>query len=202
MTTTPTPDPVDALLARLEALEAQMRVFSDVSRIPEIKWYDAGHAGGLHQARILAVHELRGAEARDAYIAATEEAKPTTPVAPAPTGLRRLLDAVLHRGPGYDPVDADTELARLRAELSRLQEAGDHHIGAAEEERDEARMWARHGYEIGQRSCTWSDFGVAPAWLTEGWPPHSTPTADETPTAVGDEDRAYWSDKDADGDPS
>ncbi|MDX3183546.1 hypothetical protein PV334_20070 [Streptomyces sp. ME02-7008A-1] len=37
---------------------------------------------------------------------------------------------------------------------------------------DEARMWARHGYELGQRSCTWSDHGVAPAWLTEGWPTH------------------------------
>lgn len=33
---------------------------------------------------------------------------------------------------------------------------------------DEARSWARHGYEIGQRSCTWTDHGVAPKWLTEG----------------------------------
>lgn len=39
-------------------------------------------------------------------------------------------------------------------------------------ELDEARQWARHGYEIGQRHCGWSDHGVAPAWLTEGWPPH------------------------------
>jgi hypothetical protein len=37
-------------------------------------------------------------------------------------------------------------------------------------DRDEARMWARHGYEIGQRHCGWSDHGVAPDWLTEGWP--------------------------------
>jgi len=36
----------------------------------------------------------------------------------------------------------------------------------------EARSWARHGYEIGQRHCGWTDHGVAPAWLTEGWPPH------------------------------
>jgi hypothetical protein len=36
--------------------------------------------------------------------------------------------------------------------------------------RDEARMWARHGYEIGQKHCGWSDHGVAPDWLTEGWP--------------------------------
>lgn len=42
----------------------------------------------------------------------------------------------------------------------------------AEAERDDARNWARHGYEIGQRHCGWSDHGVAPAWLTEGWPLH------------------------------
>jgi hypothetical protein len=34
----------------------------------------------------------------------------------------------------------------------------------------EARVWARHGYEIGQRHCGWTDHGVAPAWLTGGWP--------------------------------
>ncbi|MFE4671410.1 hypothetical protein [Streptomyces sp. NPDC056723] len=38
------------------------------------------------------------------------------------------------------------------------------------EQLKEARQWARHGYEIGQRHCSWSDHGVAPAWLTEGWP--------------------------------
>lgn len=40
------------------------------------------------------------------------------------------------------------------------------------EQLDEARQWARHGYEIGQKHCSWSDHGVAPEWLTEGWPPH------------------------------
>ncbi|MFI8351348.1 hypothetical protein [Streptomyces sp. NPDC085596] len=39
-------------------------------------------------------------------------------------------------------------------------------------QRDEARQWARHGYEIGQKHCGWSDHGVAPSWLTDGWPPH------------------------------
>lgn len=38
------------------------------------------------------------------------------------------------------------------------------------EQLDEARSWARHGYEIGQRSLLWSDYGTAPSWLTEGWP--------------------------------
>jgi hypothetical protein len=42
----------------------------------------------------------------------------------------------------------------------------------------EARSWARHGYEIGQRSCTWSDHGVAPAWLTGSPERH-----EETPDA-------------------
>lgn len=42
----------------------------------------------------------------------------------------------------------------------------------AETQRAEARSWARHGYEIGQRHCGWTDHGVAPHWLTEGWPPH------------------------------
>lgn len=37
----------------------------------------------------------------------------------------------------------------------------------------DARSWARHGYEIGQRSCTWSDQGVAPTWLTEGHTPEA-----------------------------
>lgn len=31
----------------------------------------------------------------------------------------------------------------------------------------DARSWARHGFEIGQRSCTWSDSGVAPDWLIQ-----------------------------------
>jgi hypothetical protein len=39
-------------------------------------------------------------------------------------------------------------------------------------DREEARNWARHGYEIGQKHCGWTDHGVAPEWLTEGWPPH------------------------------
>jgi hypothetical protein len=50
--------------------------------------------------------------------------------------------------------------------------AGLDEIKRLTEERDEARLWARHGYEIGQRHCGWSDHGVAPDWLTEGWPPH------------------------------
>ncbi|MFF4600585.1 hypothetical protein [Amycolatopsis sp. NPDC001370] len=48
----------------------------------------------------------------------------------------------------------------------------------------EARSWARHGYEIGQRSCTWSDHGVAPEWLT-GW--HSFETLSSAADENGDE---------------
>ncbi|WP_435279355.1 hypothetical protein [Streptomyces sp. 1222.5] len=36
---------------------------------------------------------------------------------------------------------------------------------------EEARGWARHGYEIGQRHCGWTDHGTAPKWLTSDWPP-------------------------------
>lgn len=46
------------------------------------------------------------------------------------------------------------------------------HAADADDALAEARSWARHGYEIGQRHCGWSDHGVAPAWLTEGWPAH------------------------------
>lgn len=69
--------------------------------------------------------------------------------------------------------DAEAEVVRLRNEnaeaLATLTELAPHSLGA---QLEEARMWARHGYEIGQRSCLWADQGVAPAWLTEGWPTH------------------------------
>lgn len=45
-------------------------------------------------------------------------------------------------------------------------------LARVRQDRDEARNWARHGYEIGQKHCGWTDHGVAPEWLTEGWPPH------------------------------
>lgn len=64
----------------------------------------------------------------------------------------------------------DTE--RERSEAAKLSHEYRNLAERAEAERDEARQWARHGYEIGQRHCSWSDHGVAPAWLTEGWPPH------------------------------
>lgn len=48
--------------------------------------------------------------------------------------------------------DWEAELARVR------------------QDRDDARSWARHGYEIGQEHCGWTDHGIAPDWLTEGWP--------------------------------
>jgi DNA-binding protein H-NS len=58
-----------------------------------------------------------------------------------------------------------SELAALRRRLE-IAEAS---AAKGDELLAEARMWARHGYELGQRSCTWSDHGVAPAWLTENW---------------------------------
>jgi hypothetical protein len=75
----------------------------------------------------------------------------------------------------------EIEWLRERIELLRtsLREAFDlpddaalDVTAAAREQLDDARSWARHGYEIGQRHCGWTDHGVAPAWLTDGWPPH------------------------------
>jgi hypothetical protein len=61
--------------------------------------------------------------------------------------------------------------ADLRA--LRIADVPEWHVSddvPAPDDLEEARMWARHGYEIGQRHCGWGDHGVAPAWLTEGWP--------------------------------
>lgn len=55
-----------------------------------------------------------------------------------------------------------SEVVKLHATIEKLGE-----------KLKEARHWARHGYEIGQRSCTWADHGVAPEWLTEGHRPEA-----------------------------
>lgn len=60
---------------------------------------------------------------------------------------------------GLNVRDKDAELRAASEWIERLTA-----------ERGEARIWARHGYEIGQRHCGWTDHGVAPGWLTEGWP--------------------------------
>jgi hypothetical protein len=70
---------------------------------------------------------------------------------------------------------ADKRCEELRVEsLRRGKIKGEYaeRIRQLETELDEARQWARHGYEIGQRHCGWTDHGVAPDWLTQGWPPH------------------------------
>jgi hypothetical protein len=70
--------------------------------------------------------------------------------------------------PGDGPADIAGWLLTACRELKK-SEAARHRL---REDRDEARNWARHGYEIGQKHCGWTDHGVAPTWLTEGWPPH------------------------------
>lgn len=77
--------------------------------------------------------------------------------------------------------DLRADLARAQANALALDQAATRNgelYAATENQRDdardkltEARSWARHGYEIGQRHCGWTDHGVAPRWLTEGWPP-------------------------------
>jgi hypothetical protein len=91
--------------------------------------------------------------------------------------LRQHVEAEMHDADIARAVAADhrVENRALREKLERYgteAQQQQRRAAQAERERDEARQWARHGYEIGQRHCGWSDHGVAPAWLTEGWPPH------------------------------
>lgn len=58
----------------------------------------------------------------------------------------------------------------LKAVHNELDSTRDE-LAKAIEERDDARSWACHGYEIGQRSATWSDQGVAPSWLLDSYKP-------------------------------
>jgi len=62
-----------------------------------------------------------------------------------------------------------TALSAIRGKHANIRELIER-AEQAEAARDEARQWARHGYEIGQKHCGWTDYGVAPDWLTEGWP--------------------------------
>lgn len=64
------------------------------------------------------------------------------------------------------------EVLYAQGKVTRALNAPDweNELAAVRQDRDEARSWARHGYEIGQRHCGWTDHGIAPEWLTEGWP--------------------------------
>jgi hypothetical protein len=66
------------------------------------------------------------------------------------------------------PADGDERVRQVEAKLKAAFDVA----AQFEAQRDEARQWARHGYEIGQKHCGWTDHGVAPDWLTQGWPPH------------------------------
>jgi hypothetical protein len=94
--------------------------------------------------------------------------------------LRRERDQMRRARDERDELHAEIGLAHGQLHSAALSAIRGKHANIrelieraeqAEAERAEARMWARHGYEIGQRHCSWSDHGVAPAWLTEGWPP-------------------------------
>jgi hypothetical protein len=121
----------------------------------------------------------------------TEPAPPQT-VAEQVRDLERIIERVREAVGTDQPAAASDgrEAELLRNEIGRLKELigwmrtalceafgipDDESIdvvGSAQGLLDEARNWARHGYEIGQKHCGWTDHGVAPAWLTEGWPPH------------------------------
>lgn len=92
-------------------------------------------------------------------------------------GLYRKIDAKKAESESdlncADVPDCDGQCCKPRSEVADERDAAQfygaklRHLG---ELLDEARQWARHGYEIGQRHCGWTDHGVAPAWLTDGWP--------------------------------
>lgn len=142
-------------------------------------------------------HECHAGEGRCPGYGEPEEFAPE-PAPPQTAGqIRRDLEYVIQRvreAVGTDqpaiPVEpVDSRLAAIVREVLGIDlTAGTPHVAAAlfiacrelaksdaarehlRRDRAEARNWARHGYEIGQRHCGWSDHGVAPAWLTEGWP--------------------------------
>lgn len=80
------------------------------------------------------------------------------------TAVRRAL--------GIDITEGEPDIAGWLLAACRELEKSEAARARLLEDRDDARTWARHGYEIGQKHCGWTDYGVAPDWLTEGWPPH------------------------------
>jgi hypothetical protein len=84
------------------------------------------------------------------------------------TEMIETVDRVLGINSGRGKPDVAGWLLTACRELEKSEAAREH----LRKDRDDARMWARHGYEIGQRHCSWTDHGVAPDWLTEGWPNH------------------------------
>lgn len=93
--------------------------------------------------------------------------------------LQKSEDARRHLNRERDELHAEVGLAQGQLHSAALSAVRGKHATIrelieraeqAEGERNEARMWARYGYEIGQRHCSWSDHGVAPDWLTNGWP--------------------------------
>ena len=77
-------------------------------------------------------------------------------------GSGRMLDELIRR--------AVAEAVGQDAAIDTAIDTAQHPIDRLRAVLEEARMWARHGYEIGQRSCTWSDHGVALKWLTDNVP--------------------------------
>lgn len=140
---------------------------------------------------MLTVDELSALEERDRNPSITAKlSSDAAPVSRSPVRLYEVRtvhgEAYLAEGDVIESGDGWFTLWAGRSELSlRVPEADIRVVRqvdiaeldtttetaqALEEQLAEARMWARHGYEIGQRHCSWSDHGVAPRWLTEGWP--------------------------------
>jgi|1185.fasta_scaffold02652_5 hypothetical protein len=90
----------------------------------------------------------------------------------APEALDPELAALVLETLGIEMEPGGTSCAEMLFRACRELQTSEAARARLLSERKEARVWARHGYEIGQRHCGWSEHGVAPAWLTEGWPTH------------------------------
>lgn len=123
-------------------------------------WFTVRDSDGVTALQI-AAHRVKAARLVDP---AELEAE-----APGPVDYDELIAAV-DQALGIDITAGAPDMAGWLFTACRellKSEAARAHL---RDERAEARMWARHGYKIGQKHCGWSDHGVAPAWLTEGWP--------------------------------
>ncbi|MFM9616875.1 hypothetical protein ACKI14_02795 [Streptomyces turgidiscabies] len=169
----PAPDRLDSLSGPA-AVGALRLIFT--------RWKNAGHVPSSSEELLElleSVQALAAPRLLDCGFCYEEQGEEVHPHPECPIGapggvasplrdrLRAAIDPILDEHPEHNRIDAHERV---------LDEITDAALGvanqAAGEALAEARMWARHGYEIGQRHCSWSDHGVAPAWLTEGWPPH------------------------------
>jgi hypothetical protein len=144
---------IETYAARLEAVNRYLALL--------------GPATGIALAKLLERQSRAAAEVEQFLGAAADEAMAI--VQPELEKLQTRVAELEQVARGYCPECGRGDCAPTVEHWDRERKRAKQ----AESDLAEARMWARHGYEIGQRSCTWADHGVAPAWLTD---PQATTT--------------------------